>query len=156
MTSRIIKKTMNRVQRGFTLIELVLVIAILGVLAVAALPSLFDVSLTAARTNSMKATAAAVQTGLSLYAASQLAAGAAESYPALLETTDLADGTAASGTNQVFNQVLQTGVSGQWFKVDDDCYAFDTNGNATLDNGTDLEFQYVNTSGTFNQVADCG
>lgn len=148
---------MQRKNRGFTLIELVLVIAILGVLAVTALPNLFDVSLTSARTNARDAVAGAIQAGLSLYAANQIAAGNAESYPTLLETTDLADGTAASRTVPLFNQVLQNGVSSQWFKVDDDCSSYDTNGNGVRNDGVDVEYQYVGgTTGTFLGVADCG
>jgi prepilin-type N-terminal cleavage/methylation domain-containing protein len=142
---------------AFTLIELVLVIAVLGILAVVALPTFFNVSLTSARSNSMNATVGAVQAGLSLYGANQIAAGSALTFPALLETTDLADGTAATNLAPLFNNVLQNGMSAQWFKIDDDCYAYDTNGNGALNNGTgDTEFKYTAASGTFLQVADCG
>src|SRR5436309_16082204 len=90
---------------GFTLIELVLVIAILGILAVAALPSLFNISLTTAKNNSMAAVVGAVQTGLSLYAANQVSQGSAVSYPA---TLDSAAAGAASGAAPLFGTVLQT------------------------------------------------
>ncbi len=152
-----IRQSKCRQCKGFTLIELVLVIALLGVLAVAALPTFFGISLTNARTNSMNATVGAVQSGLSLYAANQIASGSAESYPSLLETSDLADGTAASNTNLLFNQVLQNGVNAQWFKIDDDCYAYDVDGDGVLDNGSgDTEFQYSNSAGTFIQATNCG
>lgn len=147
---------MNLNHKGFTLIELVLVIAILGVLAVSALPNIFDISLTSARNNARDGVVGAIQSGLSLYAANQIASGSAESYPPLLETSDLADATAAARTVALFNQVLQNGVTAQWFKIDDDCYAFDTNGNAALNQGTDVEYQYSSTNGTFLGVSDCG
>lgn len=142
---------------GFTLIELVLVIAVLGILAVSAMPNLFDVSLTNARTNSRDASVGAVQAGLSLYGANEVSQGNAESYPTNLETTDLADGTAASRTVPLFNAVLQGGVTAQWFKIDDDCYSYDTDGDKTLDNPGDAEYQYTGgTTGTFLGVTDCG
>lgn len=150
------KQQKNRAKLGFTLIELVLVIAVLGILAVVALPTFFNISLTTARANSMSATIAAVQAGLSLYGANQLAAGSALTFPALLETTDIANDTAASQSVMLFNNVLQNGMSAQWFKLDDDCYMYDTNGNGAINNGTDSEFQYNSAAGTFLLVADCG
>jgi prepilin-type N-terminal cleavage/methylation domain-containing protein len=138
---------------GFTLIELVLVIAVLGILAVTAMPTMFDISLTNARTNAMNATAGAVRTGLSLYAANQVAQGLAASYPNPLDAA--ADGSIASGAAPLFSAVLITGVTAQWIKVSATCYAFDMNGNNTLDAGTDTYFQYDSSTGTFNQIATC-
>lgn len=139
-------------QLGFTLIELVLVIAILGILAVAALPSLFNVSLTSAKNNSMNATVAAVQTGLSLYAANQVASGNSVSYPAALDS--VAATTAASGTNPVFGTVLQTPVSTQWYKKSTTCYVYDFDASGTITTG-DTYFQYTPASGTFLQISTC-
>lgn len=142
-------KTMLRTsRRGFTLIELVLVIAILGVLAVAALPRFFNISLTSARTNAMNATAGSIQAGLSLYGANQLASGAALTFPTNLEATDLADGTAAS-TSPLFGQVLQNPISSQWFKVTDTKYAYDTDGSGTYAAASDTCFIYAPGAGTF-------
>ena len=139
-------------KKGFTLIELVLVIAILGVLAVSAIPTFFDISLTSARTNSRDAVIGAIQAGLSLYAADQVASGSAESYPATLDA--LADATVASSSSRPFTNILQNGVSSQWIKADADCYAYDTDGDGTFDDGTgDIEFQYDSTAGTFVQAA---
>jgi prepilin-type N-terminal cleavage/methylation domain-containing protein len=143
-------------KKGFTLIELVLVIAILGVLAVSALPSIFDISLTNAKTNARDAVVGAVQAALSLSAASQISNEQTPDWPTNLEPTDLADGTCASRTVRLFNSVLQNGVSTDWCKVDDDCYAYDSNGNGTFDDGTDEEYQYLEADGTFLGIANCG
>src|SRR5438445_6834903 len=95
-------RTLNG-QFGFTLIELVLVIAILGILAVAALPSLFNISLNSAKNNAMAAVVGAVQTGISLYAANGVATGGGVTYPV---TLDGAAAGAASGAAPLFGTVL--------------------------------------------------
>lgn len=151
-------------QKGFTLIELVLVIAILGVLAVAALPSLFNVSLTAARTNAMNATVGAIQTGITLYASSQIAAGSPLSYPTTLDSvTGGTPGTPVAATNSVrfFTAVTQNGISAQWFKISANGatidYAHDTDGTGTFASGstTDTCFRYTASAGTFVNLLPC-
>ncbi|HPQ80595.1 MAG TPA: type II secretion system protein [bacterium] len=103
---------MNR--KGFTLIELILVIAILGILAVSALPKFFDVSENAAEA-ARDGVIGAVRSGIALYRAnSMITTGGTGSYPAdlgagfanILENpVTAADGWVSNtATNYVYNK----------------------------------------------------
>jgi prepilin-type N-terminal cleavage/methylation domain-containing protein len=136
---------------GFTLVELVLVVALLGILALVAVPFIANSSITTARTSSMSATVGAVQSGIALYAA-QTGGG---SYPASLDSA--ANNSSATGSNPLFGTVLQNGVTSQWFKVSSTCYVYDTDGDGIKDaNPTDTYYSYNSTAGTFTlAVSGC-
>ncbi|MFH1356581.1 MAG: type II secretion system protein [bacterium] len=131
-------------QKGFTLIELVLVIALLGALAVSALPNIFAISLTNAQNNSRDAVQGAVQAALSLYAASQISQELPESYPADLDGAD--DAAVASRSEPLFDIILKGGVIQDWSKQDDACYQWTGGGGAD-------EYAYDSDAGTFIYAA---
>jgi prepilin-type N-terminal cleavage/methylation domain-containing protein len=151
MSQRAMIRFLSR-EMGFTLIELVLVIAILGILAVAALPSLFNISLSTAKNNSMSMTVASIQEGISLYAANQVALGNNVSYPTALDA--VSGPVSASGLAPLFGNVLQAPVASQWFKKSANCYWYDFLGTGVYGAG-DTYFQYTPATGTFVQIASC-
>ncbi|MES2503991.1 MAG: type II secretion system protein [Myxococcota bacterium] len=132
--------------KGFTLIELVLVIAILGILAVAAIPTFLTGSLNSARVASMNATVGAIQTGIAIFAATNMASYGTVSYPA---TLDSASNGAATPANRHFTSILQNGVSSQWIKGSATSYTFDMNADSTVTTGTDTCCTYTVATGLF-------
>jgi len=114
-----------RNQKGFTIIELVVVILLLGILAATALPRFIDVT-DQAHDAVFEATVGGFTTGVSMYRAQYYANGQPTSvtldgqalsfnsygYPTVLGENDAAFSTAAASAaacSTVFNSVLQSG-----------------------------------------------
>ena len=80
---------MRMTTKGFTLIELVIVIAIIGILAALAIPKFQDLS-GAAKEAATKAGLGSVRSTLAIKYAQSATGGATASYPASLAATDFA------------------------------------------------------------------
>ncbi|MBI2338972.1 MAG: type II secretion system protein [Deltaproteobacteria bacterium] len=138
-------------QKGFTLIELVLVITILGILAVAALPQFINVT-TEAEQASMAGVVGSVRAGIALYRANDLITnGAPGEYPNAADIGTAADlddeaaGATAAAATPFFVNVLQAGVTDDsWTKdaADVNVYIFD-------DGTTTYTYTYDDVAGTF-------
>ncbi len=131
-----------RNNKGFTLIELVLVITILGILAVMALPNFINVS-TNARQSARDGVVGSVRAGVNLFRANDLVKnGPPGNYPATLDA--LADGTTAGPGSTVFDTVLQQGVADKaWVKVDGTHYTYN-------DGTTTITYTYTPATGQFS------
>lgn len=126
---------MNR--KGFTLIELILVIAILGILAVSALPRFLNLT-TSARQAARDGVTGAVRSGIALWRANQMVTGnAAATYPAAL------DAQAAAVCTTCFADVLANGVNDtSWTKASGTSYTYNDGANVTT-------YTYNVANGTF-------
>ena len=81
---------MNRKSKGFTLIELVTVIAILGVLAAMTVPKFFDLQ-TKAKLETENMVIGTIRAGLETYAANQIVTTGSKTYPVSTTATVLTD-----------------------------------------------------------------
>ena len=93
--------------RGFTIIELLLVIALLGIVAVFALPNIYDWT-DNAHQSAVNGVAASVRSGVALYKANQALTTGAATLPADLETETFAQAlcTADATNGGCFDVVL--------------------------------------------------
>lgn len=111
----------SRGQEGFTLIELVIIILVLGILAATAIPKFYSLR-TEANAAAEKGVVGAVRGGIAILYASNVLNSPTGTFPANL------DGAAAaisSPTNALFTSVMETpGVNdGTWTKASGTTYA---------------------------------
>lgn len=134
-----------RNQSGFTLIELVLVITILGILAIAAAPQF--VNLTANASDSARlGSVGAIRNGITAERASRLVTDPTAAFTATL------DANAVGDCATCFSTVLQDPVAGTstagWEKTGAAEYTYH---GGTV---TDCVFTYTAASGTFQSATD--
>ena len=127
-------KTLNN-NKGFTLIELILVIAILGILAVAVAPQFVNIQANA-QTAQANGVAGSIRDGINMQFAQTLATSGTGAFPG---TLDGASDGACTAANSCFTSVLQAGVTAGWTKAGL-VYTHDATGTA---------FTYTPATGTF-------
>ena len=91
------KRSMQKVQQGFTLIELMIVVAIIGILAAVALPAYQDYTVRAKVTEVILA-ASAAKTGVAEAAATYSALPAAASFTPVSQVSKYVSGVTWNGT----------------------------------------------------------
>jgi prepilin-type N-terminal cleavage/methylation domain-containing protein len=118
-------------RKGFTLIELIMVVAILGILAVVAIPKYYDLT-TDAKTAAEKGVVGGVRSGIATYLAQN------KTYPAALDSASTA---VCATSNACFDTVLGQGgvTTSDWTKASATTYTGPT---ATT-------YTYNSTSGGF-------
>lgn len=101
-------------KRGFTLIELIMVIVVLGVLAAVAVPKYLDIQ-TKANEAAEKGVVGGVRAGISTLYAYNKVNGVIPNYPLLLDGVAAA-GTCSAATPCFVNVLDQGGITSDWTK----------------------------------------
>jgi prepilin-type N-terminal cleavage/methylation domain-containing protein len=143
---RMLKKLMKKVpceEKGFTMIELILVIVVLGILATTALPYFYDTS-TQAAASAEAGVLGSVRSGIALYKSNALVSGISPTLPADVDA--LGAGTTCSSANPCFGTVLSDPITdGRWVKSAARVYTWAQQpGGAVVDT-----FTYDNVAGSF-------
>ncbi|MBI2341291.1 MAG: type II secretion system protein [Deltaproteobacteria bacterium] len=131
--------------KGFTIIELILTVAIVGIFAVSALPSFTDVT-TSAEISSRDAVASSIQTGVQLQRANDMVSnGPPGVYPAALDAVPVS--TPCAPANPCFGGVLYSPIGDYkngrgWSKINNTSYSFN-------DGSTAYTYNYDSAAGTF-------
>lgn len=124
---------------GFTLIELILVIAILGILAVAVAPQFVDMT-ARAKEAAADGTAGSVRDGINMQYADSVVNGAA----AWLTSLD-SDATGECSAINCFSEVLQTPITAGWSKTGANVYQHVNSSTSTY------TYTYDPTDGSFER-----
>jgi len=128
---------MRKRNKGFTLIELIMIIVCIGILSFLALPKFIDIS-AETKNASESEMVGSVNTALQLVYSENMVTSGNGSYPATLD--DAAEGE-ASTSNPFFTNVMQSAYRGdKWQK--------DGSGNYISPSGN--TYVYDSTSGTFS------
>ena len=131
-----------RSQKGFTLIELIMVIVILAFLSVVAVPIYVDLRTQAKEANE-NAVVAGVRAGVLTQYVKTIRDGGTGAYPTDLD--DVADATACTEAAACFTKIMgASGVTSQWSKVSETA-----NTDATYTSPTTSTWVYTVTDGTF-------
>jgi len=131
--------------KGFTLIELVMVIVILGILAAVAVPKFQDIS-TKAKEAATLGVVGGVRAGIGAVYAYNLVENITPAYPATLDNA--AASSSARVGNEFFDNVLdQGGITKDWTKGSDAAYYYTD----AVPSGS--SYQYNSTDGTFLRKA---